>query len=246
MTTGIHIICIILILSIVIFLLGCVTYTLRRVYLSMRTDLVQQNRMIRLVATGLSLWLLIIAVLSIGGYFSNYRYLPPRLILFGLFIPLVFTVFLLFSKSFTVILRRIPPSWLIKVQSYRIVLELMLILAFLGDLLPFQLTFLGFNMNIVAGITALFAGSIFFRKGRFLKPETVIWNIFGVLLLLMVVFIAIISIPAHYRIFMNEPSSKIISSFPFIWIPTFLVPLSLAFHLFSIKQVFIKDLRPFE
>lgn len=214
--------------------------------MEMKADMVQQKRMLKLISLGFALWLLITMVLSVGGYYENFRYLPPRIFLFGILPPLVISLVLIFSKSFVNILRHIPPSWLIKVQSFRIVMELMLWLAYIGMLLPFQMTFVGFNLDIVAGITALFAGRVFYRKRRFFKPETVIWNVFGILLLINVVFVAVISTPTDYRVFLNEPSTAIIASFPFIWIPTFIVPFALAMHIFSIRQVFIKDLKPFD
>jgi len=246
LSTFIYIICVITILLLVLFLVASVTYTLRRAYLVMKADMGQQKKMLQLVAAGFAFWLLITALLSVGGYYSNFKYLPPRVFLFGLFPPLLLAIILCFSKSFINILRQVPAAWLIKVQSFRIVMELMLFLAFLGDLFPFQMTFYGFNMDIIAGITALFAGRVFFRKGRIFKPEVVIWNVFGVLLLVNIVFVTVISTPSIFRVFMNEPSSALIASFPFIWIPTFIVPYALAMHIFSIRQVFIKDLKPFE
>ena len=246
LSTVIYIVCVLTILLLVFFQVGSVTYTLRRAYLAMKADMGQQKKMLQLVAAGFAFWLLITAVLSIGGYYSNFRYLPPRVFLFGLFPPLVITFILCLSKSFIDILRQVPPAWLIKVQSFRIVMELMLFLAFLGDIFPFQMTFVGFNMDIIAGITALFAARIFFRRGSAFKPEVVIWNIFGILLLVNIVFVTVISTPSIFQVFRNEPSSALIASFPFIWIPTFIVPYALAMHFFSIRQVFIKDLKPFE
>ncbi|MEM1119406.1 MAG: hypothetical protein AAGJ18_03105 [Bacteroidota bacterium] len=246
MSTAIYLTCAIAIVLIVFFLIAGTTYTLRRAYMAMKADMMQQKKMLRLISLGFALWLLITMVLSLGGYYENFRYLPPRIFLFGILPPLVITFVLIFSKSFLSILRYIPSAWLIKVQSFRIAMELMLWLAYIGLVLPFQMTFVGFNMDIIAGITALFAGSVFFRKRRFFRPEAVIWNVFGILLLINVVFIAVISTPTDYRVFLNEPSTAIIATFPYIWIPTFIVPYALAMHIFSIRQVFMKDLRPFE
>jgi len=227
-------------------LIAFTTYTLRRSYLALKADYDQQTKVVKFVFYTLILWLSLTAILSIGGYYSNFRYLPPRIFVLGILPPLILTMVLCFSKSFTKILQRVPPAWLIKVQSFRILMEVMLWLAFMGNFIPFQMTFQGFNMDIIAGVTALFAGNIFFRKGRFFKVETVIWNVFGILLLINIVYITVISTPSIFRIFMNEPSSKLIAAFPFIWIPTFIVPYALALHIFSIRQVFIKDLQPFE
>jgi len=246
LSTVIYIICVITIFLIVFVLVAFTTYTLRRAYLALKADYDQQTKVVKFVFYAFTLWLLLTAVLAIGGYYTNFRYFPPRVFVLGIFPPLVLTIVLCFSKSFAKILQRVPPAWLIKIQSFRIAMELMLWLAFIGNLIPFQMTFQGFNMDIIAGITALFAGNIFFRKGRFFKTETVIWNIFGILLLINIVFITTISTPAPYSVFLNEPSSAIIADFPFIWIPTFIVPYALALHIFSIRQVFIKDLQPFE
>jgi len=246
MSSLLYIIAVLIIVLLILFLLSSVTYCLRRAYLSLQVDMEQQRKMIKWVFSGLLIWLLLTAILSAGGYFSNYRYLLPRLLLFGLFPFLVITVFLLSSKRFTRILSRIPPSWLVRVQCFRLGTELALLLAFLGDFIPFQMTFLGFNMDVIVGITALFAGRVFFRKSRFFKPETVIWNIFGILLILNQFFIILVSAPTNFRIFFNEPGSEFITGIPFIWIPTFILPFALVIHIFSIKQVFIKELRSFE
>lgn len=246
LSSAIYIFCAIIVVLIVFFLIASTTYTLRRAYMAMKADMEQQKKMLKLISLGFALWLLITAVLSIGGYYENFRYLPPRIFLFGIFPPLVIALVLSFSKSFVNILRHIPPAWLIKIQSFRIVMELMLWLAYIGLFMPFQMTFVGFNLDIVAGITALFAGRVFYRKRTFFKPETVIWNVFGILLLVNVVFVAVISTPSPFRVFLNEPSSAVVAAFPFIWIPTFIVPFALAMHIFSIRQVFIKDLQPFD
>ena len=172
---------------------------LRRAYLAMKVDMGKQKKILQLVFMTFLLWLALTAVLAIGGYYSNFRYLPPRVFLFGLFPPLIITLILCFSKSFIDVLRRIPPHWLIEIHRFRIVMEVMLFIAYLGDIFPFQMTFLGFNMDIIAGITAIFAGKIFFRKGKFFKPETVIWNVFGILLLANIVFITVVSTPSIFR-----------------------------------------------
>jgi hypothetical protein len=227
------------------FLIGGTQYSLKKAYAAIKVGEEQQQKILQLISLCFAFWLLITGLLADGGYYNNYKYFFPRLLVFGLLPPIIIIVLLLFSKPFTRILQVIPPSWLVKGQSFRIILEGILWLSFIGDFMPFQMTFLGFNMDIIAGITALLAGAVFFRKGRFMRRETLIWNVFGILLLINLLFILTVSMPSVLRKFMNEPSSEIISLFPFIWIPTFIVPFALAMHLFSLKQVFIKDLQPF-
>ncbi len=239
MNKALYILCQFIVILLVFFIILSITYALRRAYLAMRSDSQQQKKMIRWVALGLGLWLLITGLLAWSGYYSNFRYLFPRILVLGLFPPVILTIMLLFSKSFTNILRHIPPKWLIKVQSFRIVMEIMLWLGLIGGFVPFQMTFDGFNMDFIVGITALFAAGLFFGNGRFLRFEAAIWNVFGIFLLFNILFIAFISTPSPFRIFMNEPANEFIAFLPFIWIPAFIVPYALAMHLFSLKQVLV-------
>jgi len=144
------------------------------------------------------------------------------------------------SKHFLKILKVIPPAKLVRVQAFRIPMEIMLWLGFYGGFVPVQMTFKGFNYDIVVGITALIAANVFFRK-RFHKLQGIIWNIFGILLLGTIVFIATVSTPSPLRLFMNEPANTFISQVPFIWVTGFIVPFALAMHLFSLRQLWRND-----
>ena len=243
MNQSIYVLCQLIVIFLVAFVVFSIIYALRSAYTSMNINEKRRDTIIRWVGLSLGLWLLITGLLSWGGYYSNFKYLPPRIFVLGLLPPLILAIILLFSKGFTKILRHIPPKWLIQVQSFRIAMELMLWLGLIGGFVPFQMTFEGFNMDFIVGITALFAARLFFGRGRFLRFEAAIWNIFGTFLLVNILFIAIISTPSPFRVFMNEPANEFIAFFPFIWIPAFIVPFALAIHLFSLKQVLVIEKR---
>ena len=190
------------------------------------------------IVVGLFLWLSIIGLLANFGFFQNFDSFPPR-IFFAVFPPIVLIISLLFSKPFTRFLKSVPPSWLIYIQSFRIIVELILWFGFLGHLIPFQMTFEGFNYDVVVGLTAVLAGSVFFRKSRYRRFEAMIWNVFGLALLINIIMIAFLSAPSTFRVFMNEPANEIVAYFPYIWIPGFFVPYALAMHLFSLKQLIL-------
>ncbi len=239
MNQSIYILCQIIVFLITFFLIAFTTYGLRRAYLAMGKDMGRQKQMIKWVFYGMICWLIIITMLSGMGFYSNFEVLPPRILIFALLPPLLLIISLLFSKEFGRILSFLPPQWLIQIQSFRVLMEVMLWLGFMGFFIPFQMTYVGFNMDIIAGITAIFAGRVFFGKNRFLLPESIIWNIFGIFLLINIVFIATISTPSPLQIFKNEPVNTFIAKPIFIWIPGFIVPFAIAMHLFSIKQVLI-------
>ncbi|RMF22684.1 MAG: hypothetical protein D6765_14035 [Bacteroidetes bacterium] len=130
-----------------------------------------------------------------------------------------------------------PYRWLIAVQSFRLVMELMLWLGFVGGFVPWQLTFKGFNQDIIVGLTAPLAAALFFRQRQLLKFEAILWNLFGLLLLVNAVVIAVLSTPSELRVFLNEPSTAFVARWPFIWIPGFIVPFAIAMHVFSLAQL---------
>jgi len=238
MNATLYLICQILVTCIVLGLVTALAMGFR--YALRRLHLPERRRKLYLLFTtlGLICWLAILAVLASEDFFRDFRALPPR-ILVAILPPVVLIVVLLFSRFFKLILEVIPESWLLYIQSFRVFMELALWLGFLGGFVPFQMTFEGFNQDIIVGITAGMAGFVFFGRGRYRRLEAFIWNIFGIALLSNIVTIAFLSTPSPFRVFTNEPANTFVANVPFIWIPGFIVPFALAMHLFSLRQLFL-------
>jgi hypothetical protein len=202
--------------------------------------------LLRYISLGLFFWMAILAFLALIGFFYQFDRFPPPIYL-ALVLPLILIFFLMYSKFFGVVLKAIPERWLIYVQSFRILMELFLWMGYLGNFVPLQMTFEWLNFDIIVGLTAPMAGFVFFGFRRYRKLEAIIWNIFGIILLINVLLIAILSMPTHFQAFVIEPDSSFVAIFPFIWIPGFIVPFALAMHLFSLRQLFSsrKDQRLF-
>ncbi len=232
----------ILLVSIVIVLVYAIFYGLKYSLEQLNFSSTSQKKLLAYALAGIGCWLSILAALSFGGYFQNFDILPPRFMV-AILPPIVLTFGLLYSKSFYKILLQLPPGWLIYVQSFRIPMEIFLWLGFIAGFVPPQMTFEWLNFDIIVGVTALMGGFTFFGKGRYRRFEAIIWNIFGILLLFNIVFIAFLSAPFPFRVFMNEPANTMVAYFPFIWIPGFIVPFALAMHLFSLKQLLLNKNR---
>ncbi len=198
----------------------------------------KQRNLLYFTSFGLTCWLGILATLSFLGVFEDFQSIPPRI---GIAVmpAMVLIIILLFSKAFSKVISQIPPAWLIYIQSFRIIMEIILWMGFIAEFIPFQMTFEGFNQDIIVGFTALLGGFVFFGKGRFRRFEAFIWNLFGIILLINIVAISTLSTPSPFRVFFNEPANTFMAHFPFIWIPGFIVPFALAMHLFSIKQIWL-------
>ncbi len=238
MNPTLYLTCQILIFAIVFGLLGAMVFGLKYAFKKLRIKLEIRQRLVHFIILGMLLWLTILAVGAITGFFQDFASLPPRII-FAALPPIILIISLFRSRLFNVILKIIPKRWLIYVQSFRIILNLMLWVGFVGIFVPLQMTFLWLNQDIIVGLTAILAGSLFFRR-RYMRWEAVLWNVFGLFLIINLVIIAFFSAPHPFQVFLNEPHNTFVANMPFIWIPGFIVPFAIAMHLFSLKQLMRK------
>jgi uncharacterized membrane protein len=190
----------------------------------------------------LVIWLGMLTILSINGFFTDFSKLPPRPAL-AMLIPLPIIFLIAFSKTGTQLLQTVPSHWLIFMQSFRIIVELLLLFAFIAGKLPVQMTFEGRNFDVITGALALPVGYLLSRKKSYASKLAIAFNIVGILLLLNILVIAILSMPTSIRYFMNEPSNTLVGQFPFILLPGVLVPIAYTMHIFSLRQLLAKQNR---
>jgi hypothetical protein len=185
-------------------------------------------------------WLVLLTVLSLAGFFRHFTTLPPRPLL-AILAPAILLVILSFRKKCIELLKATPPHWLVVMQGFRIVVEIQLWLAFTRGLLPVQMTFEGRNYDIISGLLGLLAGWLMWRFKPYWKTISIIYNIIGLALLLNILVIAALSMPGPARYFMNEPANAMVAEFPFIFLPGGLVVLAIMLHVFSLRQVFLRQ-----
>lgn len=189
----------------------------------------------RIVLT-LLLWAAFVTAWSGSGKMSDFSNFPFNFMPVIL-IPVILAVVFISSKGLGEILRHIPAGSLIRLQSFRVLVEIMLWILLTVNVLPVQMTFEGRNFDILAGITAPVIALLAFR-GKISKTGIIVWNIICLGLLLNIVITAILSTPSPWRIFMNEPANYIVTYFPISWLPGFLVPLAYYLHFMSLRQMF--------
>jgi hypothetical protein len=118
---------------------------------------------------------------------------------------------------------RVPVEWLL----YRLAVE---------QEIPEVMTYSGLNFDIVSGITGGLLGLLLLRRG---VPSWVLglWNLLGLVLLANIVLVAILSTPVPFRVFTDGPPNLLPSTFPFVWLPSFLVQLALVGHLLLFRSL---------
>lgn len=187
----------------------------------------------------LSAWIIFLAALGLSGFLTNFTIIPPRLTV--VILPAIIGLTLLLNNAgFNEILAKIPYSWLIGLQSFRIFIELILWGLFVAKIIPIQMTFEGRNFDILVGLTAPLVALYVWKELPFFRQVATVWNILGLGLLINIVVVASLSAPSPMRFFMNEPANTMIAYFPFVWLPGFAVPIAYYLHAFSIKQMLAK------
>ena len=184
------------------------------------------------------IWDSLLLLLSYEGFFSDFSKLPPPPTL-AMLIPLPVIFLIAFSKAGTQILRSVPSHWLVFMQSFRIVVELFLLFAFIAGKIPVQMTFEGRNFDVITGVLALPVSYLLAQKKSYASKLAIAYNIIGMLLLLNILVIAVLFMPIPIRYFMNEPSNTLVAQFPFILLPGVLVPIAYTMHIFSLRQLVI-------
>lgn len=219
--------------------LTCLALVLAEVRKTLRKtpyDQPKQRIMFAIILVSVILWVALLAGLSLNGFFAHFDSLPPRPV-FAILTPLPFVIFFAFSRPGTLMIRQVSPEKLVMMQGFRIVVEILILVAFLRGLFPKQMTFEGENLDIITGVLALPVGYYCFVRKSWPPSVAIAYNFIGLLLLLNILIIAVLSMPGPWRFFMNEPANSIVAHFPFIYLPGLLVPLAYSMHIFSLRQL---------
>jgi hypothetical protein len=185
----------------------------------------------------LIVWIFFQAALAASGFYINTSVLPPRLLIFGVLptLLLIAAYFLFFRRSF---IEKLPLSLLTLLHTVRIPVELVLAWLAAAGMVPEIMTYHGCNFDIVSGILApivyYFAG----RKGRVNRTVLIAYNILGLLLLANIVTIAVLSLQTPFQQFGLDQPNRAVLHFPYIWLPTIVVPAVMFAHLASLWQIF--------
>lgn len=166
--------------------------------------------------------------LASSGLLQRWDVRPPPFMM--MFVPLtVMTVRLGFSKFGSSLATGLPFAALIGAQSFRLPLELVMHRAALEGVMPPQLSYGGYNFDIVTGATAILLAVLLALN---IAPRQLIlfWNIMGLTLLAIIVGLASASMPI-LQLFGSDKVNTWVTHAPFVWLPGLLVQIALLAHI---------------
>lgn len=192
------------------------------------------NKKVLYLLTG---WLVLQAVVAFTGFYTNAHGVPPRFMLtIG---PAFLCIILLFVTSKgRQFLDSLNIQTLTILHVVRVPVEIVLFSLFIHNAIPGVMTFEGNNFDILSGITAPII--LYVSRNHMRSKLLLVWNIVCLALLLNIVITAILAAPFDFQqIAFGRPNIAILY-FPFVWLPSFIVPLVLLSHLTSIRQLLHK------
>jgi hypothetical protein len=174
-------------------------------------------------------WWALTGALAASGVLARFDVLPPPM---ALMMGAVLTLGVVLARSdLGGALARGTPLWaLVGLQAFRLPLELVMHQAAVDGVMPPELSYSGYNFDILTGASALVLAPLL-ASGKVGRGWVWAWSALGIAALAMIVFIAVASSPM-VRLFGDDPAhiNTWVLQVPYVWLPTVLVVAAIAGH----------------
>ncbi len=220
-------------------IVGIAFYSLIFIVLRSFEDKSKAIKPILIISLTIWLWLTLQAFLANNSfYLTSMESMPPKL-LFALLPPLIAMVLIVLYKRAFIL--RLPGKWMTFFHVLRLPVELVLYGLYMQNLIPEIMTFSGRNFDILVGMTAPIMAMLFYSNTSIRKIWMIVWNIFGLAMLLNILFYGIFSTPYPFQLFGFDQPNIAVLQYPIIWLPSFIVPCVLFFHIACLTQLLNKS-----
>jgi hypothetical protein len=188
------------------------------------------------VLAGVVVWFLYAGLMGHFGIISNSEMRPPGIVFIVIPVLLFLILFLVRPSASAQGVLSFPLWLILGTQCFRVGVELFLHRLWIEGLVPRMMTFKGANVDIYIGLSAPLIAWLSTR-GRWGLKLAGAWNILGLLALLNVVTRAVLTAPGPLNLIHTEVPDRMVSTFPFLLIPGFFVPLAVMLHVLAIRSI---------
>jgi len=175
-------------------------------------------------------WAAIMTTFAVNGSFIGSRdaHVPP--VAYGLVLPMLAAlVAIASSPTVRAALRVIPERLLVGVQLYRVLGGVFLVLLAQGRM-PREFALPAGVGDIGVGVAALLLALTHDPRARWWRSAAIAWNVIGITDLVVAVTTGVLTAPGRLQHLAFDTPNAIIATFPYVLIPTVLVPISLLLH----------------
>lgn len=132
----------------------------------------------------------------------------------------------------------LPMTALVGLQIFRLPLEMLMRRAATSGITPVELTYAGYNFDIITGIGALVLTAALAAGAYVPRAALWIWNLWGIACLAAIAAIAVLASPM-VRAFGDDPRhlNTWVLFFPYTWLPTVLVAIAIAGHVVITRKL---------
>lgn len=201
------------------------------------TDELEQKKKLRKLIFFLLLWQAYVFAISITGFLQDFS-LPPRFPIFLVMPAFLFTGIFIYRNRNAKWITVIPQSWLVYIQSFRIIVETLFVWTVAEGLLHPEVTIEGYNYDMIIGFLAPIVAYLVFNKKILSTKIAIAWNYLGLTVLASVIFVFISTIyfPQFYG--SEQPiASTDFGAYPFTLVAAFLMPAAVFIHVLSLVQL---------
>lgn len=197
----------------------------------------KRGRKVTIVGIGMIAWMGYTYLLAKSGFLQDFS-LPPRFPLLLVLPAFIFIAVVFYTHHKSTVLEAIPPSWLVYYQTFRIAIELLFLASVGAGLLHPEVTFEGYNYDLLFGISAPLIGFVVFNKRWFAQKVALCWNYLGLGVIAIIIFL-FVSTTFFPSIWGSTTSLAplALTHFPFILVASFLMPSAVFMHVASIIQL---------
>lgn len=188
------------------------------------------------IAALLIVWFVAELVPAWLGFFQG---ATPRIpmIQFGMLIPPVLVAVLFWRWP---LLRRvidaIPQRWIVGVQFYRVEGLIFLVLYASGKL-PGVFALPAGIGDVITGLFALTVGAAYARNPQASVGRVRAWNLFGIADLVVALTTGFLTSPSPLQMLSLDKPNELVTAFPLVMIPVYLVPIAILLHVASLKKL---------
>ena len=194
------------------------------------------------VLLGILVWMTVVGVLGYIGFYRVEDATPPRFI-FLLGPGLLFVLILFATEKSREFANQLDLKWLTLLHMVRVPVEIVLFYVYLEGLIPVEMTFEGYNYDIISGLSAPLMYYLFFVKKGIGRRGLLLWNFVCLGLLLNILTIAVLSAKTPFQRLAFEQPNIGVAYFPFVWLPAIIVPIVFYSQLAGISQLLIRKKR---
>jgi len=176
-------------------------------------------------------WMTVTALVARSGALLHFDRVPP---------PMAFMIASVIGAALATGLSPIgmrfaagyPLYLLVAVQAFRLPLEVIMHRAYAEGVMPIQLSYSGYNFDIVVGALAVPLAFWLWSSSRVPRWVVFTWNLWGWLSIVVIAIVAIAGSPM-FKAFGEEPENvnSWVLYFPFVWLPTVLVVIAISGHI---------------